>query len=270
MKNFKIALILLTVFIISSCLYDKDENLDMFVPSPEISILSDSVKGANLIDSMKLSLNSNHAGRTYYNFAWEIPQIKGLDNSFSFSLENDGAIKMDGVFIKNNTLPLKGSFEYYPNNYGSHEIILTSDNGYKTSSKSIHLYCFQNLVPVAMYEIIKADNTSKLEYIIDASNSYDQDKKYGGGILKYRYIIEGLTYEKDIVSSPETANKLHVVFSQSGDHEIVVRVQDNNEQWSNSISEHVSVFKNQSSSINIIQKNQSYPLKSGGTVTIID
>jgi len=63
-----------------------------------------------------------------------------------------------------------------------------------------------------------------LEYIIDASESFDRDQKFGGGITGYEYTFLGKTILIEDSSIP-------VVFPAADNYDISVRVMDNDSQF---------------------------------------
>ncbi len=71
-------------------------------------------------------------------------------------------------------------------------------------------------------------------FLFDSSQSYDQDKKYGGKILLYRYTIDSKVIE---TSKPEI---LLVLDKNTSSYTISLQVMDNNNAWSEPVSQTVN------------------------------
>jgi hypothetical protein len=89
----------------------------------------------------------------------------------------------------------------------------------------VEFFIFENLGPVASFQLEKIGVNSPLEYDLDASASIDQDAAQGGFIQLYEWTIDGATIE---TSSPVIRH----VFGQAKGYEIKLRVQDNDAEWS--------------------------------------
>jgi hypothetical protein len=87
------------------------------------------------------------------------------------------------------------------------------------------LVAFDNLIPEGRLESRKIGALGDLDYEIDASNSFDLDERFGGGIERYEYVIDDVTIETRL-------NKLRHNFRQVGFYVIRLRVQDNDGAWS--------------------------------------
>lgn len=89
----------------------------------------------------------------------------------------------------------------------------------------LQLEVFDNLKPVVNFEI-KADESGDLVRIIDLSNSYDGDAKYGGMISSYHWIIEGTEFSL-------TRDFIRFAFPDRGTFDVQVYTTDNNGAQSN-------------------------------------
>jgi hypothetical protein len=85
---------------------------------------------------------------------------------------------------------------------------------------------FDNILPEALFTVTLTGIHDPLEYNIDASASFDRDKKYGGEINQYEFFINNLY----TVITP--FNNINYIFPASGLYTISVRVRDNNGAWS--------------------------------------
>jgi len=91
---------------------------------------------------------------------------------------------------------------------------------------------FRNLTPVALFTVNKIGISSPYEYEVDASASYDRDARFNGKVVEYEYLLANYKFSS-------TLSKIRYVFGSPGQKLIRVRVQDNNGDWSNPVSEYV-------------------------------
>lgn len=120
-------------------------------------------------------------------------------------------------------------------NKGNHEFILeVIDNYGATTSLKVKIVAFENIEPVSSLII---NPINRLEFELDASASFDKDKKFGGEIIKYKYEV----IETGYVVESETENKIKVVLPGTGKWSIKVSVQDNNNQWSKEIVKTIDI-----------------------------
>ncbi len=89
----------------------------------------------------------------------------------------------------------------------------------------ISLECFSNLSPVADLTITVADEDKK-EIILNGSGSYDKDKKYGGYIKKYRFLINN----EYITETEFSSVRRHL--PAAGTYNIALQVMDSDNKWS--------------------------------------
>lgn len=80
---------------------------------------------------------------------------------------------------------------------------------------------FDKLPPIATFSLKKIALISTYEYEIDASGSYDQDRKYGGRIVQYIYKIDNK------VTRISKNNKLRYSFPGEGTYQVSLIVRDN-------------------------------------------
>lgn len=115
--------------------------------------------------------------------------------------------------------------EYAPLTTGQHIFSITvKDKFDKFSSVDYDLLVLENQVPVTVVNVIE---NSQFSRTVDASGSFDPDQDLGGGILNYEFVFAGDTTVG--LQSSQTYE-----FATTGIFRVQVRVQDNNEAWSDS------------------------------------
>ncbi|MEQ9218933.1 MAG: hypothetical protein RLO17_12875 [Cyclobacteriaceae bacterium] len=119
------------------------------------------------------------------------------------------------------------SMEFAPSRPGTHILNFSIVDVFdQEASITLDLYAFENIVPVSRFEIVKPEvQHDPLEYMIDASSSYDPDEKFGGGIISYEYSFLGKTVKLSM-------SVIGVIFPEPGTYDIGVRVKDNDGKWS--------------------------------------
>lgn len=109
--------------------------------------------------------------------------------------------------------------------------IVAKDEYGKKGTKSIELMAIKNLAPVAKISVIVV---GEREIEVSAENSYDRDKKYGGGISYYKYDLNGYKFDS---YSPIARYK----FGTGGIKVIKVKVVDNDNEQSTEETQLVSL-----------------------------
>jgi hypothetical protein len=170
----------------------------------------------------------------------------------SVKIGQDYAIKYQISDEQNLQMLIKKNFEndsVITDNNGNVKIInktegvctidfIVNDCYTQKDTAEIKLFAFKNLAPICSFiVVIPTAKLDPLERLIDASASFDLDKKWGGKIVKYRYKI-GSNY---IVEN--TKNKISYIFGSSGVKRISVQVQDNEGIWSSEVSQNIEVIK---------------------------
>ena len=128
------------------------------------------------------------------------------------------------------------SLEYTPVEMGEHEIKFVAIDafGEKSASVTIQLLFFDNLAPIAVLSVNYVGETNERHYMFDASASYDQDEEFGGSVVQYKYFVD----DKEILT---TVNTINYIFQQSGSYSVGLQVLDNDNQWSEVVTETVEV-----------------------------
>lgn len=138
---------------------------------------------------------------------------------------NNGFVKRDELLSDERNQDIY-EFIYYPDRIGYHEVqIFAEDNLLGMDTVVIRLTAFDNLTAKPVLKVRPSRILGDYEYILDASESYDRDRKYGGDIIRYRFFVNNTPIET-------VDNSLRYIF---GGRDIVVlglQVQDNNFVWS--------------------------------------
>jgi len=179
------------------------------------AVLSDSVKvGKNYIISTQIT--STKSIKSVIISKPSIGQIsyKGVEISYSESID----------------INLVDQLVYKSNSIGTVKITIKATDVYDREIEAeLHLTVFDNLPPIARLKIIHVDNLDQYEYQFDASESFDQDSEFGGGIVQYLFTIDSLE-----IMYPDS--KMNHIFSQSGNYDISVKCWDNKGAVSNTFT----------------------------------
>lgn len=184
--------------------------LGLFVANPK----GDTIQ----IDTFKLGLKSPRKQILYYLHVSGNEKAKTL---LAKSINGEGTLTIDGQPEGSLTLH-NGIYtvEWKPTLLGT--TLLTfqlRDTDQHIREANVQVTVFDNLPPQALLKIEKLAQLSPLEYLIDASYSYDRDTKFGGGIVSYYYTINGKTFITDRPS-------INWIFETVGSHPIQVKVSD--------------------------------------------
>jgi len=90
---------------------------------------------------------------------------------------------------------------------------------------TLNLFVFDNLIPVALVSARKTAINAPLEYVLDGTESYDQDKNFGGAVAGYVFEIEGQVIET-------TSKQINFIFPTPGTYTVKLKVIDNNGDYS--------------------------------------
>ena len=124
---------------------------------------------------------------------------------------------------------------FYPEQLGDYgaEFKATDRFGVQAIGK-FNLFVFENLLPVAKLKAVPS-GTNSLEYLVDASESYDADANFKGGIVEYQFTIDGIFMR---LKNPRLN---HIFDAGSGEHKIVLQVLDNSGALSDAVSVTINV-----------------------------
>lgn len=140
---------------------------------------------------------------------------------------NIGVFKLDDINLNDiEGLPNgQKTLTFTSSNLGTHQLgIKVLDNYNQFNEVSFDLTIFYNLLPKANFTVVKNNINQQYQYLIDGSNSFDQDAKYGGGILQYQLIVN-----TDTLTSNNPMFDYY--FANSGTYTIGMRILDNDEKW---------------------------------------
>ena len=186
-------------------------------------------------DSIKLS-NPNFS---YFGVDLRLSDSDRYYTSLSYSFTQGG-----GKFVdRSDTLTpfllpfinFRCQLQFLPYSPGETNIIfLASDQLHNSSSATLSLFTFTNLLPISILKLTPLKTVDPLEYSLDASSSYDQDRHFGGAIVQYIYQVEGQT----ILTSQ---NQIKYIFSAPGVYTVTLQTKDNDGAFSSINSQQVSI-----------------------------
>lgn len=169
-------------------------------------------------DTVKIGLKSHYKEATYY------LKIDGDQNQKDITLKainGTGSLTIAGqpegtVKLGNGTHILT----WKPTSTGTTLLSLELRDSHKNIREaSVEVTAVSNLGPVAALKIEKLGGLAPLEYLIDASTSYDRDANYGGGVVTYEYTIAGKKFKTDKPS-------IKWIFETAGTYQLGVKVAD--------------------------------------------
>ncbi|HAO15179.1 MAG TPA: hypothetical protein DDY16_08905 [Tenacibaculum sp.] len=187
-----------------------------------------------IIDTAKVHNQNNNA-----NYVISL-RSKDNNNNFEYidiSTEQDGGefFLNDERFINQKRVKIDSfslAYRYYKSDIRKFTISSTDDFG-KQKNINFQITFIDNIKPTAKFEIRKESDEGIIQHTIDAEFSIDGDQKYGGYITNYEFNIDGV-----IINS--SLPYLKHVFS-IGNHQISLRVQDNDHQWSEQYSKSILI-----------------------------
>ncbi len=211
MKNTTIIItgLLIAVLLTTSC--DKrDDYFKGLNQVPQIIISKNGVPiDKDIVDSIKISTK-----RTY--------QYKIMDEE---QLELDYETKGTDLEL----LVQNGTIQYIGQNAGKTELLLQTKDSFRAiGQRLIVVETMKNMLPIAKMDIKIIGTASPNEIEIDASASYDQDKRFGGKIVLYEYELHNYTFQSPL-------SKIRYIFGSGGQKKIGLKVQDNDGEWSEQI-----------------------------------
>jgi len=214
-KNMKRLIILIQVMILIGC----DNRKDPFESSNQspVLLIKASMTGtgsASVADTVKIGKDYT----LYYNIKDDQnntkPQMSVISGTMSIKETRDSSLVLTGF------------------SSGVNQASISAVDCYeKVSSVSLKITAIENMAPVAAFTITKIGGNT---VTLDASASYDQDKKWGGAVVLYEF--------KANDDSP--VQQALPVLSKNllkNNNVIVVRVQDNDGTWSAENTQYITV-----------------------------
>ena len=227
MKN-RLLIIGLLVFV--SCDTTEDWFVEEVNDQPRISFTFLDNDIENVVDSIKYS---NRIRESYFvNVTVKDPEFN-IDFVYFDLISGQGDVVSGGNYTNafidpEDEVQGKYSFEFRANGLGIHEILIIAQDTFgESDSVSVKLTAFDNLAPVAKLDAKLVGILSRLEYVLDASNSYDRDSGFGGEIVEYEYSINS-----QVIIRGKEEERLTHIFSEEGVAVLSLRVKDNDGIWS--------------------------------------
>jgi hypothetical protein len=175
-----------------------------------------------LSDSLKTSLKN---GKPEYNVTITFSDPEKQLKSVSVSLSGGtGVLKQDGNVVTEQLDPSNGNanLSFRPDAPGIYTFNFTaSDSFEKSATATLTILVFNNIVPVASFIESKVGVNSPYEYELNAGGSFDPDKKKGGGIQAYRYLVNNTV---EIIT---TQSVIKYVFPGTGGQDVKLEAYDN-------------------------------------------
>lgn len=196
------------MFSLASC-DNREDPYSGYNDAPSITVmkLTDSEATLSIKDSVKLG--------NEYRLKYFLTDEEKLD----IKIEKD--FPTDSVYIDKEYIIITSENEGYRN------ILLRAKDSFgREGTANIQLFCFQNLRPVCKGIVSKTATLSDNEVEINLSESFDLDSRWGGKIIQYEYKIQNNYLARNYLSS------IKYIFESKGQKKITVRVQDNDNVWS--------------------------------------
>ncbi|MEQ9303000.1 MAG: hypothetical protein RJQ14_03725 [Marinoscillum sp.] len=229
----------LSALMLFGCESGTKEFLDDLNEGPQINFVSSNSENTVLLEDSIKTLLDIKADPSFYEISLSISdendnlesviysQISGLGTL----LQGEDTIRNSNITLNNDVL----EFEYYPRNYGAHIFTLTAQDEFGESNQvRVQLVAFENLLPQAILGVNRLGRLSPFEYAFDASESFDKDQRFGGGIIEYEFFILDKQYR---ILTPE----FKFIFPTDGVYDVGLRVKDNNGKWSTRVTTSVTV-----------------------------
>jgi hypothetical protein len=207
----RLVIVFFLLIALSSCDSRKDY-FESINKNPEIKVYvgEEEIKNSVIVDSIKIGFPK------FY-------RVMVIDEE-SLLLQNDvdEGLTVSGEELKSISASSQGikTVRFFSN-----------DSFNKMGEKTIKLTCFNNLLPVARFSI---QNLGNREIEINATSSYDRDAKFGGQVVLYEYIFNGIIQTTGL-------SVVRYRFGSSGNKRIELRVKDNSGDWSSKVEIYISI-----------------------------
>jgi hypothetical protein len=219
-------IILLIIVVLSSC-DTRQDPFKYYNVAPKFTVSSelndwsnDTQYKSSIVDSLKLGSSykiAYHYSDEYLIYYSNTP-LNGTLMLFSLDTVINGTNALaDSV----------GVFEYKANNIGLDNFQINVSDVYDEPAQAdITIVTFDNLKPVALFDVELRNIISPYEYNFFCADSYDKDQRFGGNIERYRLIIDG-----NIVKESANSTLTHI-FNGAGTYTVAIQVKDNSGEWS--------------------------------------
>ncbi|KGE86406.1 hypothetical protein IX84_21690 [Phaeodactylibacter xiamenensis] len=166
----------------------------------------------------------------------QIPfRILGSEGSTELSMSRleGGLVMYDGQVLNNTTVVLdwsEGDVIFRPLEAGVHSFFLEARAASGSSSTAvIEIIAMENQRPQVRVTAAWVAEASPYHVRIDAGESLDTDADWGGSVIAYEFDLIG--FYKTVTSR----SLLDYIYPKPGRYQISVRVQDNDEAWSDPV-----------------------------------
>jgi hypothetical protein len=232
----QIIIILVIVIAFASCTSDNDY-FEINAGEFSVSFINESGDTIqNFTDSIKINTQTQRSITV---------MLSGAINEYYVSVDEKYTGSLGSILLNGNSVD-HGESIFVDGKYFTLGIIADQAKKYEgylvigdnTDDKifPFSIVAFENMLPVAKLNISKLALNSPYEISIDATQSFDQDNKFGGEIVEWEYTIGNFyTYTTTEYSS------IYHILPTSGSYTISLRVRDNDGAWSNTIYETVTL-----------------------------
>lgn len=238
-KLTRIILLIIAGGFISSC-DDKIRELEELNKAPEFqffrksSINWETPNSSVIIDSAKAYNAFNNA--TYpailrvidVNNNTSLIRIKSIDTSTSFFVDGNTYY---GSYEVNNNEQFNVAFRNPQVGISPYSLYAADDFG-KENAINFQIEFKPNKLPIPKLEVILINGTTK-NYQLKGQNSFDRDKAIGGAVVEYEFVIDNVV----IHTSEPNINHIFTI----GQHNVKLRVKDNDNEWSEYVSTTLTV-----------------------------
>ena len=217
------------VLLLFSCDTRKDFYKDLDL-QPTISIRKLD-KSFNVVSDYVTTINDSFKiSQETYNVQYKISDDQNIE-----TLNKTTPIIGNGALTTNVSAPGK-TYLFKPNSTGFMNFTINVEDSYnKSSSAIVNLSVFDNLLPIALVNYTNTAVLDPYEFTIYGDQSYDQDLKFGGGIINYEFSISPSYH----ITTPNSSIKY--IFPTTGIYQVGLRVQDNDSIWSGSKVVYITV-----------------------------
>lgn len=167
--------------------------------------------------------------------------VEGDASVLAMSKLDGGIVYYNGLVLNNATVDLQGptgQLRLKALEAGVHSFFVRAENeGGLSSTALIEITAVANLRPEAVLAAEQVDEAAPYHVRISAADSFDPDKRWGGGIATYRFTLDGI-YTLD--TAPNRPS-IDYIYPGPGDYTVRLQVQDNDGAWSEEISREVEV-----------------------------
>jgi hypothetical protein len=230
MKNVRLYILLVNLTVLGfACKKEgSDEKFDQLAPAVLINKLQ------SLKDTFKLAIQPEYT----INFSIQDDQDIHI---LSFSKVDNALLLYDGKIVNdaetNISLVKEGKITFRPLKSGAFSFIVkVADKNGLSNSSLCNLYALGNMPPIALLELAQLKKDSIPYFVaLDASKSFDQDGKWGGSIKEYEYAVQGG------FNSRTSRKKIEYIFPQAGTYSVLLKVKDNDNEWSAAVEKKIVV-----------------------------